>query len=182
MTECGVSVVDTTASYFKTDGYWNGSVWMPHQWILWKALTDNGQGELADKIAMTALEIWKNEVNLSYNCCELFMINNKRGAGFSQFSGLSTPVLAWYNSYFVPGHISTGFLTIITEAEWDEDYSQVKFSCRTNSEYAYILICMNEKYDYSFENVEEYAKINRAAYRLKIKPKDKKREITITKR
>lgn len=182
MTPVGVSVVDTTASYFRHDGYWNGSVWMPHQWILWKALLDNGQCDLADKIAMTALELWKDELELSYNCYELFMINNRRGAGFSQFSGLSAPVLAWYNSYFMPGSISTGFGAIITESAWSDGFSFAKFTCRTYSDCTYMLICMNEKYDYTFENVAEYKKINRGAYRLKIKSENKKAKITVHRR
>jgi len=43
LTKYGVSVVDTTAAYYSDSGYWNGSVWMPHQWILWKALLDRGE-------------------------------------------------------------------------------------------------------------------------------------------
>ena len=51
MTDIGVSVVDTRAPYYSRSGYWNGSVWMPHQWILWKALLDYGECDLADEIA-----------------------------------------------------------------------------------------------------------------------------------
>ena len=39
----GLSTVDQTAPYFRIDGYWNGAVWMPHQWFFWRALLDAGQ-------------------------------------------------------------------------------------------------------------------------------------------
>ena len=47
MTDCGVSVVAANAPYYSKSGYWNGSVWMPHQWILWKSLLDHGEYEFA---------------------------------------------------------------------------------------------------------------------------------------
>jgi neutral trehalase len=50
-----LSTVGQSAPYFRTDGDWNGSVWMPHQWIIWKTLLDLGQGDFAWQIAHTAL-------------------------------------------------------------------------------------------------------------------------------
>lgn len=44
-TEVGISTVDQSAPYYRTDGYWNGAVWFPHQWMVWKALLDLGEGE-----------------------------------------------------------------------------------------------------------------------------------------
>ena len=86
---------------------------MPHQWVLWKSALDKGLDSLCDKIAFTGMDLWKKEVELTYNCYEHFMIANGRGSGFHQFSGLSTPVLLWYKAYFSPGTINTGFLTMI---------------------------------------------------------------------
>ena len=57
MTEIGLSVVDRRAPYYSDSGYWNGSVWMPHQWILWKGLLDNGELEPANHIVFTALNL-----------------------------------------------------------------------------------------------------------------------------
>ena len=121
MTSIGVSVVDQRAPYFKKDGYWNGSVWMPHQWILWKALLDHGEIELAIKIADTALNVWKKEVDLTYNCYEHFMLANGRGAGFHQFSGLSTPVLMWYNALYKPYTVTGGFMTLISQRQKEDE-------------------------------------------------------------
>lgn len=59
ITDVGISVVDKRASYFSYSGYWNGSVWMPFQWILWMALINKGETNFAKEIANTALEMKK---------------------------------------------------------------------------------------------------------------------------
>ena len=107
----GLSTVDQSAPYYRHDGYWNGAVWMPHQWFLWKAMLDLGQADFAFKIAQTALDLWKSEVDESYECFEHFLIESGRGAGWHQFSSLSSPVLAWFSAYYRPGRLTTGFDT-----------------------------------------------------------------------
>ena len=47
--DIGLSAVDQTAPYFKNSGYWNGTVWMPHQWFFWKSMLDYGQSDFAFK-------------------------------------------------------------------------------------------------------------------------------------
>lgn len=54
-TSSGLSTVDQSAPYYQADGYWNGAVWFPHQWVIWKALLDIGKGEQAYQIAQTCL-------------------------------------------------------------------------------------------------------------------------------
>lgn len=49
-TPAGICVVDQSASYYCNDGYWNGTVWMPHQWFMWKTMLDFGRPDLAWKI------------------------------------------------------------------------------------------------------------------------------------
>ncbi len=73
-----------------------------------KGLLDLGQGDKAQQIAHTALEVWKKEVEASYYCFEHFIVQSGRGAGWHQFSGLSTPVMAWYNAYHRPGRLTVG--------------------------------------------------------------------------
>ncbi len=138
----GLSTVDPNAPYYRKDGYWNGAVWMPHQWILWRALLDLGEAAFAGKIAKTALTLWKNETEETYNCCEHFLVENGRGAGFHQFSGLSTPVLLWFEAYFVPGTVTAGFFTTITSQTWNPEKTAVTFEvdCAGGD----ILICMKE--------------------------------------
>lgn len=121
--ELGLSAVDQGASYFQCDGYWNGSVWMPYQWIYWKAMLGLGETDFAWKIACTALELWKRETEASYLCFEHFIIEGAHGAGWHQFGGLSAPVVSWYAAYYVLGTISTGYDLLITKYDFDDDFA-----------------------------------------------------------
>lgn len=123
---CGLSTVDQSAPYYRKDGYWNGAVWMPHQWFMWKALLDSGHAEEARRIAFKGLEIWKNEVDTSYNCFEHFIVETGRGAGWHHFGGLSTPVLSWYNAYYAEGRLTVGFDAWITEQKAADDASAIR--------------------------------------------------------
>ncbi|MBI4926392.1 MAG: hypothetical protein HY835_01410 [Anaerolineae bacterium] len=107
-TRIGLSTVDQTAPYYRKDGYWNGAVWMPHQWFIWKTALDMGRGDFAHQIAHTALDLWKREVETTYFCYEHFLIQSGRGAGWHQFSGLSSPVVSWFGAYHRPGRLTTG--------------------------------------------------------------------------
>jgi hypothetical protein len=113
MTPIGLTTVDQSAPYYRADGYWNGAVWMPHQWFFWKALLDHGEADLAFEIARRALEVWRVEVERSWNCFEHFIVETGRGAGWHQFSGLSCPVLDWFAAYHRPGNVTTGHDALI---------------------------------------------------------------------
>ncbi len=108
-TPIGLSTVDQSAPYYTPDGYWNGAVWMPHQWLIWKALLDCGRAGEAHRIADTALRLWRDEVERSGRCFEHFIVAGGRGAGWHQFGGLSCPVLNWYGAYHRPGRLTGGF-------------------------------------------------------------------------
>ncbi|MBP5721063.1 MAG: hypothetical protein J6W82_08370 [Bacteroidales bacterium] len=125
---CGITAVSQKAPYYRIDGYWNGTVWMPHQMILWKTMLDLGLPERAWQIADTALANWERECADSYNCYEHFMIETGRGGGWGNFSGLSSPIINWYNAYHRPGTVSTGFGTLVTGAAWAEDLSSVQLT------------------------------------------------------
>ena len=101
--------MDLAAPYYRTDGYWNGSVWMPYQWFFWKTALDHGQAGFAWRIAERALALWEEEVQASHACYEQFSISSGRGSGWHHFGGLSAPVLAWHAAYYVPGTITHGF-------------------------------------------------------------------------
>ncbi len=150
MTEYGLGVVDTRAPYYTPYGYWNGSVWMPHQWILAKALLDRGEVDFAFKIANTALSVWAREVDETYFCFEHFMSQNGRGAGFHQFSGLSTPVLMFFEWLYSPGHISAGFAVNVTKAEWNKDKTSLAATAVSNCDGACVIISMSDKCKYKF--------------------------------
>jgi hypothetical protein len=151
-TPSGICVVDQSAPYFKPVGYWNGSVWMPHQWFVWKAMLDLGRIDLARKIALKALDIFKNEVDNSYATFEYFSAKTGRGAGWHQFGGLSAPILSWFSAYFKPGAVTTGFEIWIKNQSFNTDQSaysaDLSVDQATLPHSRSLLICMNPAYSY----------------------------------
>lgn len=109
LTPIGITAVDRSASYYRPDGYWNGTIWFPHQWFVWKALLDQGEGGFAWQIARTALDAYQAEADASWTSAEHFEIATGQGTGWHQFSGLSSPIANWFQAYFVPGQLSTGY-------------------------------------------------------------------------
>jgi hypothetical protein len=123
---------------------------MPHQWILWRSLLDQGEGSLAFEIAETALKVWKRETDDSYCCFEHFMSANGRGSGFHQFSGLSTPVLMFFESYYTPGTVTVGFNTTVTSEKWNEDKTELTVECTARGSHPIALVCMRVGNEYRF--------------------------------
>lgn len=134
--KAGISAVDMSASYYFDDGYWNGNVWMSHQWFIWKTMLDNGDTDFAFEIADRALEMWKNETDFSYNTYECFGIETQRGGWFHNFGGLSAPILIWANCYYKPKTVTTGFDV------WT-DYQNVT---ETDAEISFKYFGENDKY------------------------------------
>ncbi len=164
-TDCGISTVDQSAPYYRKDGYWNGAVWFPHQWFFWKSALDHGDGELAWRIAHTAINLWKGETDASYNCFEHFTIASGRGAGWHHFGGLSTPVLSWFSAYFRPGIITGGHDCWVHEQEFATDNTSMRARLTLSSAIkgmSVVIVCLGPK-----ENCRVRALFNNrpAAYR-----------------
>ncbi len=151
-TDIGLSTVDQSAPYYKTDGYWNGAVWMPHQWFFWKAMLDLGRPELAYRIASTALEVWKTEVNDSYHCFEHFMVKSGRGAGWHQITSISSPVMSWFGAYYRPGRLTCGFDIWVIEKLFSDDNTvfeaKLKKYDSLTPNTSGIVVTMNPEYQY----------------------------------
>ena len=167
----GLSTVSQSASYYRKDGYWNGTVWMPHQWFFWKTMLDYGRYEFAEKIAKTALNIWKFEVDSTYRTFEHFVIEGGRGAGWFSFGGLSAPVVSWYAAYYKPGTINTGFDTIILNEKFNGDFSKLKLTVKGyGAKISDILVCMNPNFRYKLaEKQKDCSLINRENGNIVIK-------------
>jgi hypothetical protein len=146
----GLSAVDQSAPYYEIDGYWNGTVWMSHQWFFWKTMLDLGEADFAFKIATTALDVWEREVEASYNCMEHFLIETGRGAGWHEFSGLSTPVLCWYSAYYCPGNFTAGFDTWINNKQFENDNTNftADLSYFGNGKTTSVVVCMKSGNQY----------------------------------
>lgn len=132
-TRIGLSTVDQSAPYYRTDGYWNGAVWMPHQWFIWKTALDTNRGDFAYQIAETALNLWKKEVETSYYCFEHFLIESGRGAGWHQFGALSSPVVSWFAAYHLPGKLTTGMDVWVEAHEFSDANESHTATLRLNS-------------------------------------------------
>lgn len=148
----GITVVDQSAPYYKIDGYWNGAVWMPHQWFVWKSMLDMDRSDLAYKVAERGLDVYKRETDASYYTFEHFLAASGRGAGWHQFSGLSTPVLAWFAAYYKTGTITPGFEIWINEQSFNNDHSlykaNISFDEATLPHKRAMLAGMNPAFDY----------------------------------
>lgn len=117
----GISAVDMSASYYQPNGYWNGNVWFSHQWFIWKTMFDLGKTEEAYRIAKTALEAWKKEVEHSYYTFEMLNIATGRGGWYHQFGGLSAPVNVWADAYYKPGTVTGGFEVWIADQNYNKE-------------------------------------------------------------
>ena len=151
-TPYGISTVDRGASYYSIDGYWNGCVWMPHQFILWKTMLDLGLPDKARKIAFTALDVWKKETALTYESFEHFIIASGRGAGWHNFSGLSSPMVNWFYAYFKPGTVNTGFDAICVNPVFGDGFesfrTEILFDKDSKGNTVAVLVCLDPSREY----------------------------------
>lgn len=156
----GISAVDMTAGYFMVNGYWNGNVWFPHQWFIWKSMLDLGETEFAYTIAKLALDVWKREVDYSYYTFEMVNVVTGRGGWFHNFGGLSTPITMWANAYYKAGTLNTGFDTWVDEVNFSDDCTKldVKFTYFGKNEKITVIATMNDdenkKYNVTLDGKE----------------------------
>ena len=163
-TPSGIGAVDQSAPYYREDGYWNGAVWMPHQWFLWKTMLDLGRSDLAFQIANKGLDVYSREADATYQTYEHFLAQTGRGAGWHQFSALSTPILSWFSAYYKPGTVTTGFEIWLEEQSFNPDCSSFQatlaFDDATASHSRDMVVCMNpsNRYEVTFNGQEVAAK------------------------
>ncbi len=145
----GISAVDMSASYYFDDGYWNGNVWMSHQWFVWKTMLDNGETDFAYEVAKRALDMWKEETDFTYNTYECFGIATRRGGWFHNFGGLSAPICIWANCYFKPQTVTTG-LDLWTDYQNTTDNSaQISFKYFGNNEKYSMIVTLSDSCSYA---------------------------------
>ena len=145
-TEVGITTIDQSAPYYNPDGYWNGAVWMAHQWFLWKTMLDLGRADLALRIANTALNAWKKSTDDTYNCYERFIVKAGAGDGWPQFSSLSSPVLSWFHALYTAGRLTCGFEVWQEQCEFTPNNQTLRALLRTpgarSGEPWSVLVCM----------------------------------------
>jgi len=186
-TPYGISTVDQSAAYYSKDGYWNGCIWMPHQYLQWKAMLDLGLADRAQQIAFTGLKTWNDEINRTNQCYEHFLVEDGRGAGWHNFSGLSSPVVSWFTAYFKKGTLSTGFDTMVEEQKWNSDCSSLEATLSFDKDAAgktsCIAVCMAPSKSYSATaggaSVKTYSPYEGLVY-VYVKASKKGTKITVT--
>ena len=114
-TPLGVTAVDQSAPYHDAHGYWNGTVWLPYQWVLWKTMLDLGESGRADQIATAASRLWAESVAETGRCHEHFVVATRQGAGWHHFGGLSAPALGFYDALRTPGRLTCGLGMVLEE-------------------------------------------------------------------
>jgi hypothetical protein len=143
-TKAGLSAVDRSAPYYIDDGYWNGNVWMSHQWFIWKTMLDIGEADFAFKIADTALDMWREETDFSYHTYECFGIETRRGGWFHNFGGLSAPINIWANAYYKPETVTSGFDVWTDCQHTDKNRAEIKFRYYGNSDKYTIIVTLSD--------------------------------------
>lgn len=173
-TNVGISTVDQSASYYRDNGYWNGAVWFPYQYLIWKSMLDIGETEFACKIAQTALSAWKQETDFSYNTFEMIQIETGRGGWFHQFSGLSAPISVWYHAYYKQGTVTAGFDTWIESIQYDQDHTEahIEYEIRQRRDNC-ILVVMDSAFEYNIEingKPAEWTEHVKGAFEIRLAP------------
>lgn len=150
MSKVGISAVNMQAGYYATNGYWNGNVWFSHQWFVWKTMLDLGENDFAYKIAKTALDAWKKEVEYSYYTFEMMSITTGRGGWFHNFGGLSAPVNIWANAYYNRGTFSFGFDIFCENSEFSDGFTGFNATVgHYNGKKSTVIVVMDDKHSYS---------------------------------
>ena len=127
-TPVGLTGVDQSAPYYDPDGYWNGTVWMPYQWMLWKAALDQGRAEPAVSIPRRAAEAWEREVRRTGHTGEYFRVADGRAGGYPLFAGLSAPILEMIAALTEPGRVTVGFDAEVRDVRFFEN--ELRFAVR----------------------------------------------------
>ena len=128
--DVGITAVDQSSGYYERNGYWNGNVWFAHQWFYYKTMLDLGEADFAFKVADTALQAWKREVDRSHYTFEFLNIATGRGGWYHHFAGLSTPILLWGAAYYKPGRVTCGFDMLVESQAFSPDLRSCRLRLR----------------------------------------------------
>lgn len=149
----GMAVVDQSASYYSPDGYSVGASWIPHQLVFWKTMLDYNKPERALQIARAVMNTWAMESDATYGTFENTRISTGRASGWNNFSGLSSPVVNWYYSYFCKGTVSTGFDALVVKKEMAADYRSATITLEFDKDAVgremSVLVCMDPQAEYA---------------------------------
>jgi len=149
--DIGITAVDQSAPYYSATGYWNGTVWLAHQWFFWKTMLDLGRADLANRIAQTGLDLWEKATDSTYECWEHFVPREPFGTGWHQFASLSSPALSWFAALYTPGRLTCGFEVWVEACRFDKNNRRLRATLKSTGQLGRqfsILACMNPNAHY----------------------------------
>jgi len=126
-TKYGVTMVPRNSSLYRAKGYWNGAIWIPPQWFIWKAFYNIGRMQSARMLSDRVMRLWERNHAESLCCWEKFQIKTGKGAGNSRFAGLSMPVLSLKAARRTPGRVQFG-QDVVADVNMAEDSAQFSAS------------------------------------------------------
>ena len=149
-------------------------------------MLDLGRPDLAWKIADKALNVWKTETDESYFTFEHFLAQTGRGAGWHQFSALSTPVMCWFSAYFKPGTATAGFEILIKKQQFAADNTgyeaDLGFDDATAPHPRSILLCLNPTGNYTATfngNKVELSELHKGLIQILLPPSNASGHLTV---
>ena len=149
----GMAVVDQSAPYYSPDGYSVGASWIPHQLIYWKSMLDYNKLDRAHQIADAVMNTFTFECDETYQCYENTRLSTGRASGWHNFSGLSSPVVNWFYSYYCKGTISTGMDAIVVSKKVASDNTSCEFTLEFDKDAVgrdmAVMVCLDPSKDYS---------------------------------
>ena len=93
------------------------------------------------------------ECDETYQSYENTRISTGRASGWHNFSGLSSPVVNWYYSYYCKGTISTGFDAMVVSKDVAQDYTSCEFTLEFDKDAVgrdmTVMVCLDESGQYS---------------------------------
>ena len=119
-TPMGLTTIDQRSPLFRM-GYWNGAVWVPYQWIFWKAMLDYGETSFAKWIVERLMENCYLSAKTRWRTYERIGLDEKpeTSHGVKGFAGLSAPALDCYLAYYQPGRVTTGYDVYMSQRTYD---------------------------------------------------------------
>ena len=115
LTPYGLTAVSQKAPYFTPEGYWNGAVWFSHAWYFGRALLDYARGDFLLELVGRQLKAFSAQAVSRWNSYEMLRLTSGQGAWHPTFSGLTSPLLNWASSLYVPGTLTTGLAALVLE-------------------------------------------------------------------
>ena len=91
-------------------------------------MLDYNMTDRAHQIADAVMNQFTMECDATYQSYENTRISTGRSSGWHNFSGLSSPVVNWFYSYYCKGTISTGFDAMVVSKNMAKDYSSCEFT------------------------------------------------------